>query len=248
MQRPANACLPSDSRDSGWAMIRAVVESFTKRFEAVAQAANTDGGPRQRLARHMRSSVELMRTSPQMFVVLNEIMIKARRDDEICKLVLVPLTAWRDHIVSLLSLPANERNRFDRSKAEETAAACMAQLLGMGLLLISREHAGCQFDLRGRLTGRPEHYPMRVEAGMGMYESFSSCAGTTFSRTRLSSTVKVASSSREKDAKSFPNLAMATPNASSTTISPSAGNRAISFRRSSVSPMSPTSWLTPASR
>jgi AcrR family transcriptional regulator len=93
------------------ALIKAVVESFTKRFEAVADAANTDGGPQERLARHMRSSVDLMRTSPEMFVVLNEIMIKARRDEEIRNLVMVPLTAWRDHIVALISLSANDKNK-----------------------------------------------------------------------------------------------------------------------------------------
>jgi len=137
------------------ALIKAVVESFTKRFEAVADAANTDGGPRKRLARHMRSSVELMRTSPEMFVVLNEIMIKSRRDDDIRKLVMVPLTAWRDHIVALISLPKNGKNKFVRSKAEEIAAACMAQLLGMGLLFISPEHAGSQLDLiRDRAASR----------------------------------------------------------------------------------------------
>ena len=137
------------------ALIKAVVECFTKRFEAVADAANTDGGPRKRLARHLRSSVELMRTSPQMFVVLNEIMIKARRDDEIRKLVMVPLAAWRDHIVALISLPRNDKNKFVRSKAEEIAAACMAQLLGMGLLFICPEHAGSQFDLiRDRAASR----------------------------------------------------------------------------------------------
>jgi len=37
-----------------------------------------------------------------MFVVLNEIMIKARRDEEIRNPLMVPLTAWRDHIVALI--------------------------------------------------------------------------------------------------------------------------------------------------
>jgi AcrR family transcriptional regulator len=137
------------------ALIKAVVERFTKRFEAVADAANTDGGPQKRLARHMRSSVDLMRTSPEMFVVLNEIMIKARRDEEIRKLVMVPLTAWRDHIVTLISLSANDKNKIARSKAEEIAAACMAQLLGMGLLLISPKHSDFQFGhVRDRAASR----------------------------------------------------------------------------------------------
>lgn len=137
------------------ALIKAVVERFTERFKAVADGANTDGGPRNRLARHMRSSVDLMRTSPEMFVVLNEIMIKAGRDAEICKLVSVPLMAWRDHIVSLLSLPANDSGKAVRERAEEIAAACMAQLLGMGLLLGASKHGDRQFDrIRDRVASR----------------------------------------------------------------------------------------------
>ena len=128
------------------ALIKAVVERFTERFEAVADATNTDGAPRAKLARHMRSSVELMRTSPEMFVVLNEIMIRARRDAEIAHLVSVPLRAWRQHIVSLLLVPGDESNADARSGAEEIAQACMAQLLGMGLLLNSTDHANSPFE------------------------------------------------------------------------------------------------------
>ena len=137
------------------ALINAVVERFTKRFEAVADATNTDGAPRAKLARHMRSSVELMRTSPEMFVVLNEIMIRARRDAEIARLVSVPLRAWRQHIVSLLLAPRDESDAAARSEAEEIAAACMAQLLGMGLLLSSTSSADSPFEpIRGGSESR----------------------------------------------------------------------------------------------
>lgn len=127
------------------ALIKAVVERFTHRFEAVADVTNTDGGPRAKLARHMTSSVELMRTSPEMFAVLNEIMLKARRDVEIAHLVSVPLEAWRQHIVSLLSSPASKSDAAVQSEAEEIATVCMAQLLGMGLLLHSTDHTDSPF-------------------------------------------------------------------------------------------------------
>jgi TetR/AcrR family transcriptional repressor of nem operon len=137
------------------ALIKAVVERFTQRFEAVADAANTDGTAQVKLARHMRSSVELMRTSPEMFVVLNEIMIKGRRDAEISRLVSVPLMAWRHHIVSLLMSPPDESNVAGRRSAEEIATACMAQLLGMGLLLSSTDHADSPFaPSRGQSASR----------------------------------------------------------------------------------------------
>ena len=137
------------------ALIKAVVERFTERFEAVADATNTDGAPRAKLARHMRSSVELMRESPEMFVVLNEIMIRARRDAEIARLVSVPLRAWKQHIVSLLLLPVDESDAAAWSGAEEVATACMAQLLGMGLLLSSTDHADSPFEpVRARAASR----------------------------------------------------------------------------------------------
>jgi AcrR family transcriptional regulator len=132
------------------ALIKAVVERFTKRFEAVADATNTDGSPREKLARHMRSSVELMRTSPEMFVVLNEIMLRARRDAEISHLVSIPLTAWQEHIVALILSPLDEPDAAARSQAEEIATACMAQLLGMGLLLNSTDQANSSEPSRDR--------------------------------------------------------------------------------------------------
>ncbi len=127
-------------------LIKAVVERFTQRFEAVADAANTVGTPQERLARHMRSSVDLMRTAPEMFAVLNEIMVKAGRDAEIARLVSVPLMAWRHYIVSLLLPPADETGAGLHSEPEAFATACMAQLLGMGLLLRSTDQADSQFE------------------------------------------------------------------------------------------------------
>ena len=128
------------------ALIKAVVERFTRRFEAVADVTNTDGPPSEKLARHMRSSVELMRTSPGMFAVLNEIMIKARRDAEIAGLVAVPLEAWKRHIVSLILAPADDGDAAAWAKAEGIASACMAQLLGLGLLLSTTDHAAAAHE------------------------------------------------------------------------------------------------------
>jgi AcrR family transcriptional regulator len=123
------------------ALIRAVVERFTQRFAAVADATDAAGAPREKLVRHMKSSVELMRTSPEMFVVLNEIMIRACRDSEIARLVSVPLGAWRDHIVSLISSPIDEGDTAPCGSAEDIATACMTQLLGLSLLFNSTDHA-----------------------------------------------------------------------------------------------------------
>lgn len=128
------------------ALIRAVVENFTERFKSVADATNIDGSPRTKLARHMRSSMDLMRTSPEMFVVLNEIMLKARRDVEIAQLVSVPLSEWKEHIVSLLLSSKDEGRSPARHEAQEIATACMAQLLGMGLLLNSTDQASLPFE------------------------------------------------------------------------------------------------------
>jgi AcrR family transcriptional regulator len=126
------------------ALINAVVERFTRRFEAVADATNTEGTPHEKLARHMASSVDLMKTTPEMFVVLNEIMVRARRDPEISRLVSVPIRSWRHHIVSLILSKGDEGDAAVRTKAEEIATACMAQLLGLGLLLNSTDPTDLQ--------------------------------------------------------------------------------------------------------
>jgi AcrR family transcriptional regulator len=137
------------------ALIRAVVERFTKRFEAVAHETNTEGTTSEKLARHMRSSLELMRTSPEMFVVLNEIMVRARRDGEIACLVSVPLKAWQQYIVSLLLALENDSDAEARSRANEIATACMSQLLGMGLLVTSTHLAEQPFEqVRGLTDSR----------------------------------------------------------------------------------------------
>lgn len=116
------------------ALINAVVVRFTQLFEAVAEATNADGPPHTKLARHMRSSIELMRRSPEMFAVLNEIMLRARRDTEIAQLVAIPLNAWKAHIVALLASPDDRHTAMPAGEADGLATACMAQLLGMGLL------------------------------------------------------------------------------------------------------------------
>jgi TetR/AcrR family transcriptional repressor of nem operon len=128
------------------ALIKAVVERFTQRFEAVADAANTYGTAQAKLARHMQSSIALMRTSPEMFVVLNEIMIKGCRDPEISHLVSVPLLAWHHHIASLLMSPTEQGTIAARRRAEEIATTCMAQLLGLSLLFSSTNHADSPFE------------------------------------------------------------------------------------------------------
>lgn len=129
------------------ALINAVVEQFTGTFLAVADQTSRDGTPRARLARHMRSSLDLMRTSPGMFRVLNEIMAKAGRDPEIAHLVSAPLTAWRDHIVSLILSSPGHAAADERLRANAVAAVCMTQLLGIGLLARSGDDAPSPFLL-----------------------------------------------------------------------------------------------------
>jgi len=128
------------------ALIKAVVERFTTKFQSVAEAVSVEGPPSEKLARHMRSSLELMQTSAEMFVVLNEIMIRSRRDSETSRLVSIPLRAWRQHIVSLILSPADESDAALRSEACEIATACMAQLLGMGLLLSPIDTVDAPFE------------------------------------------------------------------------------------------------------
>ncbi len=58
----------------------------------------------------------------------------------------MPLTAWRQHIVSLVVSLADESAAAAQSAAGEIATACMAPLVGVGLLLNSTGQADAPFE------------------------------------------------------------------------------------------------------
>ncbi len=117
------------------ALVKAVVEQFTAQFRSVAVAIEAPGTPRAKLSRHMQSSIALMQTSPATFVVLNEIMVRARRDADVARLVAMPLMAWQQHIIGLVLSDACDHDPPALARAHAIAQACVAQLLGSGLLM-----------------------------------------------------------------------------------------------------------------
>jgi TetR/AcrR family transcriptional repressor of nem operon len=127
------------------ALINAVVERFTTTFEGIAEAGTTTGTPQANIERHVRSCMELMQTDPKIFVVLNEIMTKAQRDADIARLVCVPLNGWKRHIVSLILSSKAKPSTKELFETDELATACIAQLLGIGLLFQATHQADARF-------------------------------------------------------------------------------------------------------
>ena len=130
------------------ALIRAVVEQFAATF-VVADANNLGGSANERLSRHVRAGAALMRTSPEIFAVLNEIMVRARRDDDVMRLLEPMLRSWRDHIVSLQITDWATASKEERRKAKQLATVCMMQMVGLSMMsgATNSSHLGSDFDL-----------------------------------------------------------------------------------------------------
>ena len=111
------------------ALIAAVVEDFIKRFSAAK--GKPIGATAQERTRSYMARVEAnMRETPDIFIVMNELMVRANRDPGIASLIAPSQQAWRSHILSLLA-------DSGLSLADTAAAAdrCISELLGTSLKL-----------------------------------------------------------------------------------------------------------------
>ncbi len=109
------------------ALVAAVVEDFIKRFSA-DKGSSAGATAHERInsyAAHVKAN---MHKTPDIFVVMNELMVRANRDPAIASLIAPSQQAWRSHILSLLG-------NGDLSPADKAAAAerCMSELLGTSL-------------------------------------------------------------------------------------------------------------------
>ncbi len=114
------------------ALVAAVVEDFIKRFSA-AKGKPTGATARERTRSYMANVKANMRKTPDIFIVMNELMVRANRDPEIASLIAPSHQAWRGHILSLLA-------DSDLSAADKAAVVerCMSELLGTSLALSAR--------------------------------------------------------------------------------------------------------------
>ena len=114
------------------ALVAAVVTDFVKRFAAMK--GEPAGSTAQERIRRYTAHVKVnMGKTPDIFIVMNELMVRANRDPAIAHLILPSQQAWKNHILSLLidigCSPADK---------EAEVARCMLELLGTSLELSAR--------------------------------------------------------------------------------------------------------------
>lgn len=80
-------------------LIAAVVEFAT---DPLKETVPSHGAPLERLERHLATLARMMRTRPDLFVVLAEIDLRARRDPDVAVAVATVEGGWRQAVTGLL--------------------------------------------------------------------------------------------------------------------------------------------------
>lgn len=108
-------------------LIAGVVERFVSEFEA-AQPERLASDLDRRFEQYRTSVRELMAAKPAMFVILNELLLRAARDPVIAKLMAPSQERWLDYLLYLLSATS-----MSDVEKRETAERCRHELLGESL-------------------------------------------------------------------------------------------------------------------
>jgi TetR/AcrR family transcriptional regulator, transcriptional repressor for nem operon len=110
-------------------LIAAVVERFLRDFGS-AQAEPLAGNADERLTQYVENVRKLMKARPDMFVVLNELLVRSARDADVARLMAHSQERWVAYIISLLDeSAATEADKL------EIAERYRYQLIGESLAL-----------------------------------------------------------------------------------------------------------------
>lgn len=111
-------------------LIAGVVERFVANFEG-AQSGQLEGDPAGRFDRYLASTRALMDAEPAMFVIMNELLLRAARDPAVAKLVAPSQERWMAYILHLLAdLPMSDDER--RVVAERSRYEMIGESLARG--------------------------------------------------------------------------------------------------------------------
>lgn len=108
-------------------LIAGVVERFVADFEAV-QPGQLASDPDRRFEQYLACVRDLMAARPAMFVILNELLLRATRDPAIARLMAPSQERWLDYLLYLLS--ASSMSDVEK---REKAERCRHELLGESL-------------------------------------------------------------------------------------------------------------------
>ncbi len=111
------------------ALVTAIVHRFLASF-SVAGGLPDGGLLEDRLEAYVKLRRAQMLRDPDSFIVFNELMVLARRDDDVRSLMARPQDYWRDYLAGVCRDAG-----LDPAAALERADRCRRELLGMSLEL-----------------------------------------------------------------------------------------------------------------
>lgn len=87
------------------ALVRGVVERIVAQLDRVPAASSTETqlAPRDALHAHFQHVLSEMLTHPEAFIALNELFLRAMRDDEIRRVLASTDLSWHEFLVPLLT-------------------------------------------------------------------------------------------------------------------------------------------------
>lgn len=116
------------------ALIQGVIEAFVSRLDRVPADAQ-ELSPRDALHAHFKLVLEQMRTAPQQFTVINELLVRASRDEKLHKVLADTDMAWRTFLVPLLARGAAEGAFRQDLEPEATATVITSTFKGFAFEL-----------------------------------------------------------------------------------------------------------------
>jgi AcrR family transcriptional regulator len=116
------------------ALIQEVVRYLAQEF-SINRAPGPSAAalnPLEELRREFADARYRVRAMPEMFVVLAELTVRARRDPAIARILHALFDGWREHLVSLLTRGVAKGAFRPDVDVEATARTIMAQLTAIG--------------------------------------------------------------------------------------------------------------------
>jgi AcrR family transcriptional regulator len=119
------------------ALLRGVVERIVSYLDRVPSAAigETRAAPRVALHQHFQHVLAQMRHYPQRFIVLNELFVRAVRDEEVRRVLSATDVSWHEFLIPLLRAGVTQ-NVFRANLDPKVVALTITSFFkGLGLQL-----------------------------------------------------------------------------------------------------------------
>ncbi|GAB4466862.1 MAG: ScbR family autoregulator-binding transcription factor [Armatimonadaceae bacterium] len=117
------------------ALIQAMVESIIVEFGALYSPSTDEkrASPRAELQQHFHGLLKQMQETPDVFVVMNELQLRAIRDPEIRSIVQHADKEWFHYLHSVLDLARKQQKVRPDVSSEDAARFIMVLFRGMSL-------------------------------------------------------------------------------------------------------------------